>query len=74
MVIQLLSTRSRPGDMTSDKARLVSELRAIEAWDDDYYRHDAHDRGDIVAFESRQIRRREILEQLIREMGWTLTA
>jgi hypothetical protein len=53
-----------PGEMTSARDKLMSELMAIEAWDNDYCQKGVHDRGAMLAFQSRQIRRREILEQL----------
>jgi hypothetical protein len=46
------------------RIKLAEELKAIEVWDDEYLRQLVHDRGSVVAFESRQIRRAEILQQL----------
>jgi hypothetical protein len=47
--------------------KLLAELRAIDIWDNDFYRERVHRKGTIIAFETRQSRRRQILEQLSRE-------
>jgi hypothetical protein len=48
---------------------LLAELKAIDAWDVEYRRETVHDRTAIDAFESRQIRRKEILDLLKMQTG-----
>jgi hypothetical protein len=48
--------------MPLDLKTLVAELKAIECWDADYYRIEPKDKQAAVAFNSRQQRRREIIE------------
>jgi hypothetical protein len=43
---------------------LVAELKAIECWDAHYYRHETQDKQAVLAFNSRQERRRVIVELL----------
>jgi hypothetical protein len=45
---------------------LVSELRAINYWDSELWRHKPPDWNEMVAFLSRQKRRSEIIRQLLR--------
>ncbi len=47
--------------------KLLAELRAIDIWDNDFYREKIHPKGTAMAFETRQVRRRQILELLSRE-------
>jgi hypothetical protein len=53
--------------MISRWHKLVQELKAIELWDNFFYLKRAHDKMALVAFQSRQSRRREILKLLNRE-------
>jgi hypothetical protein len=53
--------------MTSSRQKLVQELKAIELWDNFFYLEPAHDKMALVAFQSRQSRRREILKLLNQE-------
>jgi hypothetical protein len=57
--------------MTSSKSILESELRAVEKSDDEYYRQPVRDRDATLAFLLRQSRRREILEQIMRDKAET---
>ena len=50
-------------------ARLKSELAAIELWDNDYYRLERHHTSDEIAYRSRQRRREELLEEILRIVG-----
>ena len=55
------------GDGTFERVeRLVSELRAISHWDDEYWRHSRREWYETVAFATRQERRSEIIRQLLR--------
>jgi hypothetical protein len=54
---------------TDSLAKLKSELVAIELWDSDYYRVEPHNNSDEVAYRSRQVRRQEILEEILRIVG-----
>lgn len=47
--------------MLTDREKLLSELKAIERWDSEYYRQSIHSRTDRDAFLARQIRRKELL-------------
>lgn len=47
-----------------DLQMLFSELKAIERWDDDYYRNGVHDTGARIAYNLRQRRRQEIVEEI----------
>jgi hypothetical protein len=53
--------------MTPSWHKLVQELKAIELWDNFFYLKPAHDQMAPIAFQSRQSRRRELLEMLNRE-------
>jgi len=46
-------------------SRLRSELLAIELWDADYHRLDRPGPSDEVAYQSRQLRREEILREIL---------
>jgi len=50
-------------------AKLKSELVAIELWDSDYHRAELHNNSDEVAYRSRQVRRQEILDEILRIVG-----
>ena len=53
-------------DQTIEKVEvLVSELRAINHWDTEYWRYRCPKWYETVAFVSRQKRRREIIRQLL---------
>ena len=46
-------------------ARLKAELAAIDKWDDAYRLEDkTHDTGEEVAYQARQLRRREIMREI----------
>jgi hypothetical protein len=54
-------------DETIEKVdKLVSELRAINYWDTEYWRHRCPEWYETVAFLSRQKRRSENIRQLLR--------
>jgi hypothetical protein len=53
--------------MIPDKDQLLTELKAIQLWDTEYFWEDSHDELATMAFQSRQMRRREILQELGRE-------
>jgi hypothetical protein len=46
-------------------SRLKSELLAIELWDTDYYRLERPCPSDEEAYQSRQLRRKEILQEIL---------
>lgn len=46
------------------KARLKAELAAIELWDNDHHLTSSHDKIDDDSFRARQIRRRELLDEI----------
>lgn len=46
-------------------SRLKSELLAIELWDTDYYRLGRLCPSDEAAYQSRQLRRKEILQEIL---------
>ena len=48
-----------------DWNKLKLELGAIDLWDHEYYREKSHTAQEIAAFQSRQIRRQEIVDKLI---------
>jgi hypothetical protein len=50
--------------MIRDKEQFLTELKAIQLWDTEYFREGTHDERATMAFQSRQTRRREILEEL----------
>lgn len=51
-------------EMIRDKEQFLTELKAIQLWDTEYFREGTHDERATMAFQSRQTRRREILEEL----------
>ena len=53
--------------MIRDKVQLLKELKAIQLWDTEYFRESPLDERAAVAFQSRQMRRREILQELNQE-------
>jgi hypothetical protein len=50
-------------------SRLKSELLAIELWDTAYYGLKRHCLSDEVAYQSRQVRREELLRELLHTLG-----
>ena len=46
-------------------SRLKSELLAIDLWDTDYYRLERPCPSDEEAYQSRQLRRKEILQEIL---------
>ena len=53
--------------INSDDDRLVrlrSELLAIDVWDSNYFLTERHCRSDQVAYQSRQVRRDELLLEI----------
>ena len=50
-------------------SRLKSELLAIELWDTAYYGLKRHCLSDEVAYQSRQVRREELLRELLYTLG-----
>jgi len=54
---------------TDRLSRLKSELLAIELWDTEYYGLTRHCPSDEVAYQSRQVRREELLRELLYTRG-----
>lgn len=50
-------------------SRLKSELPAIESWDADYYCLARRCRSDEAAYQSRQLRREEILQEILHSVS-----
>ncbi len=47
-------------------SRLRSELLAINLWDSNYFRMEQHSRSDELAYQARQRRREEVLQEIQR--------
>jgi hypothetical protein len=46
------------------RATLLAELRTIGVWDEDYRQKKAPDESDELAYQARQERRREIMQEI----------
>ena len=50
-------------------AELKAELAAIDLWDSDYYRAAQHEKIDDDSHRSRQKRREQVLDEILRIVG-----
>jgi hypothetical protein len=46
------------------RERLLAELRTIGMWDEDYRQKESYDESDELAYQARQERRREIMQEI----------
>ena len=63
-VIARVSKSFRGISVDDRLARLRTELRTIGVWDEDYRQKKSHDESDELAYQARQERRREIMQEI----------